>query len=70
MFQITKKVKLIEKKEFIIVAFNPEYKTFVVHIATLDINLENNMHLLKKTQIAHLEINKALTKVISKYIIL
>lgn len=37
MFLTIKRVELIGKKEFIIAAFNPDYKAFVVYIATLNI---------------------------------
>ena len=58
---------MIEKKEFAVIVFDPEYKNFIICIAILNINLNNNMYLLKKAQIAHLNVNKVFIKVFSKY---
>ena len=44
-----------------------EYKTFVIYVATFNVDLDNEVHLSKKAQIAHLKVNKASTKVSSKY---
>lgn len=49
IFSITRQVKLIEKKEFVEAALDPEHETFVVYIAILSINLDDKVHLLKKT---------------------
>ena len=35
-FSTTKRAKLVEKKEFAAVAFDPEYETFIVYIASLE----------------------------------
>ena len=52
---------------FAIAAFDLEHKVFMVHIAALSVNLGNEVHLLKKVQIAHLKADKAFIKVFSKY---
>ncbi len=63
----TRQVKLIGKKEFAAAALEPEYKVFVVHIAVLSINLGDEVHPSKKAQIAHLKVDKALSKLPSEY---
>ena len=40
----TRWVELIEKKEFAAIALNPEHKTFIIYVATLSINSDNEMH--------------------------
>ena len=67
VFSTTKQVKLIEKKEFVIAALNLEHKAFIVHIAALNIDIGDKIHLSKKAQIAHLKANEALFKVFSEY---
>ena len=62
-----KQVELKGKKEFAAAVFNLEYKIFVVYIAVLRVNSGDEMHPLRKAQIAHLKANKALIKVFSKY---
>lgn len=64
---MTREVKLIEKKEFAAAAFDFEYKVFVVHIATLSVDLANKVHPSKKTQIAYLKADKASIRMLSKY---
>ena len=54
-------------KEFAAVVLDTEYATFVVHIADLNIDSSDKVYPSKKTQIAHLKVNKALIKVLSKY---
>ena len=58
---------MIEKKEFAAAALDPGRGTFVVYIATLNVNSGNKVYLLKKAQIAHLKADKASSKVPSKY---
>ena len=58
---------LIGKKEFVAAALDLEYKTFVIYIAALNLNLGDEMHPLKRAQIAHLKVNKAPTKISSEY---
>ena len=67
VFSIIKRVKLIKKKKFAIVALNSEYKIFIVYIATFSLNLGDKMHPLIKAQIAYLKVDKAFTKVSRKY---
>lgn len=69
MFLTTKRVNLIGKKEFVATVFDPDHKAFVVHIAILNINFNVGtikLHLLNKTQIAHLKVNEILIKIFSK----
>lgn len=70
VFSTTKKVKQMERKEFVAVAPDPEHEIFVVYVAALNISfdLDDKIHLLRKTKIAHLEANKALTRISSEYI--
>ena len=58
---------LIEKKEFATIALDLKYETFIVHVATLSVDLGNKMYLSKRAQIAYLKIDKAFTKILSKY---
>ncbi len=67
IFLITKKVELTGKKEFAVAALDSEYKAFVVYIVAFNINSGNEIHLLKRAQITHLKMDKAPTKVLSKY---
>ena len=55
------------KKQFVVAAFHLEPKTFVVHVATLNVDLDDKMHPSRRAQIAHLKADEALTKVSSKY---
>ncbi len=52
---IIKRVELIRKKEFAIAALHLEYKAFVIHVATLNVDSVDKMHPLKKAQIAYLK---------------
>ncbi len=63
----TRQVELIGKKEFTIAVLDPEYKTFIVYVADLSINLGNEVHPSKKAQIAHIKVDEALSKVPSKH---
>ncbi len=63
----TRRVELIEKKEFAVAALDPEHEAFVVHITVLSVDSDNKVHPSKGAQIAHLKANKATTKVSSKY---
>lgn len=58
-----KKVELIEKKIFAAGILDPEHEVFIVYVATLSINLDNEIHPSNKTPIAHLEADKAPIKV-------
>ncbi len=40
IFLIIKKVKLIGKKEFAIAIFDPNHKTFIIHIFALNISYD------------------------------
>ncbi len=63
----TRRVELIEKKEFAAAALDPEYEAFVVHVAALSMYSGDEVHPSKKAQIAHLKADGAPTKVPSKY---
>ncbi len=63
----TRRVELIEKKEFAAAALNPEHEAFVVHIAALSIDPGDEVHPLRRAQIVHLKADEAPTKVLSKY---
>ncbi len=64
----TKKIELIRKKKFAIIAFDPDHEAFVVHIVALNIGLDDEIYPSKRAQIAHLKVDKAPTKVSIKYI--
>ena len=63
----TKRIELIRKKEFAAAVLNPDRKFFVVHVAALSVDPGDEVHVLKKAQIAHLKADEAPTKVLSKY---
>ena len=67
MLSTTRQVELIGKKEFVVAIFDPRYKAFIVYIATLSTNWDNEVHPSKKPQISHLKAAEALTKVFGKY---
>ena len=58
---------MIGKKEFAPAVFDPKYKAFVIHIATLSLNSGDEMHPSNKAQIAHLKVDKSFIEVSSKY---
>ncbi len=64
-----KKVQLIEKKVFATAAFDLEYKAYIIYIVAFNItsNIGNKMHLLRRAQIAQLQVDKVLIKVFSEY---
>ena len=63
----TRQVELIGKKKFPATALDLEYENFVVNVAALSVNLGDEVHLLRSAQIAHLKVNKAFSKIPSKY---
>ena len=63
-----RQVELIEKKKFATATLDLKYKPFIVYIAVFNINLGNEMYSLKKSLIAFLKADKALIKVLSKYV--
>ncbi len=63
----TRRVKLIRKKEFAVVALDLEHEAFVVHIAALSVDSGDEMHPSRRAQIAHLKADEAPTKVLSEY---
>ena len=58
---------MIGKKEFAAVAFDPKYKTFVVYVVALNVDLGDEVHLLRRVKVAYLKVDEAPTKVSSKY---
>ena len=54
-------------KEFTVAALDPEYETFVIHIAALSLDPGDEVHPSRKAQIAHLKADGVFTKVLSKY---
>ena len=70
----TRRVELVGKKEFAAVAFNLEHETYVVFVASLSsiplMSLGStllNVHSSQRPQISGLIVEKALTKVSTKY---
>lgn len=55
VFFITKRVEVIEKKKFIIAAFDLNYKVFIIYVSVLNINfnINNKIYPLEIAQIAH-----------------
>ena len=47
---------------FAAVTLKPEHETFIVHVAALSVDLDDEVHLLKTAQITHLKADKALLK--------
>ena len=45
-----------------------QYKVFAIYVAALSIHPNDEVHLLKRAQIAHLKANKVFIKVFSEYI--
>ncbi len=60
-------VELIRKKDFTIPAFNLGHEAFVVHIATVNVNLDDEVYPSRRAQIAHLKADEAPSKVSSEY---
>ncbi len=63
----TKQVELIGKKKFAVAALDPEHEAFVVHVAALSVDSGDEVHPLRKAQIAHLKADEVPTKIPSKY---
>ena len=74
-FLTTKRIKLVSKKEFVAVAFNSEYETYVVYVGLVSSNalpssflLKLNVYPFRRPQIYGLIAEKAPTKVPAKYL--
>ncbi len=63
----TRRVELIRKKEFAVVALDPEYEAFIVHVAALSVDLRDEVHPSRRAQIAYLKADVASIKVPSEY---
>lgn len=61
----TKQIELIEKKEFITIAFDLSDDTFIVHVIL--IASSNPIYPSHQAQITSLKVNKVLTAILSKY---
>ena len=65
---ITKRVELVEKKEFATATFNPGYEIFVVHIVSLENpSQKSDVHPSCRAQIAALVANEAPTLISTEY---
>ena len=64
----TKPVEVIKKEEFAIVVFDLNHEAFVIHITTSNVDSSNEVQLLKKSQIAHLKVDKTFNKFPSEYV--
>lgn len=64
-----RKIKLIEKKKFIIAILYSDYKTFVVYIAIRNISLHiiDKIHSSSKAQIVYLKADEISIEIPSKY---
>ncbi len=58
---------LIEKKKFAVVAPDPKHKLFIVYMATLNIDSDDEINPSKKAQIAYLKADEAPSKLSNKY---
>ena len=63
---ITKRVQIIDKKDFIIVALDADSETFVMHVAIRE-REEMSVYFKRQAQVGALLFNKALTKVLAEY---
>ena len=73
MFYITKKilstikrVKSTKKKKFLVIAFNSDYMTFIVYLATFNISsdFDVEVYTLKKAQIIYSKVDKTFINII------
>ncbi len=67
VFPTTRRIELIRKKEFVVVALDPEHEAFVVHVAALSVDLVDEIYPSRRAQIAHLKADEAPIKVSSEY---
>ncbi len=63
----TRRVELVGKKEFTVAALDLEHEAFVVHIAALSVDLGDELHPSRRSQLVHLKADEAPTKVSSEY---
>ncbi len=64
----TRRVELIEKKEFATPALDLEHEAFVVYVAALSVDSGDEVHPLRRAQIAHRKADEVPTKVPSEYV--
>ena len=69
VISITRRVELVDKKEFAAAALNLEHETYVVHVTSLCSTLLTslNVHPFRKPQISGLIVKEAPIKVLAKY---
>ncbi len=63
----TRQVELIKKKEFAAAAFDQEHEAFVIHVVAFSVDLGDEVHPLRRVQIAHLKVDEVPSKGPSKY---
>ncbi len=63
----TRQVESIGKKEFAIAALDLKYEAFIVHITAFSIDSGDEVHSLRRAQIAHLKADEAHIKILCKY---
>ncbi len=64
----TRQIKLMKKNKFTIAALNLKHEFFVVYVIALSVDSGDEVHHLRKAQIAHLKADEASSKVPSKYV--
>ena len=58
----------MEKKEFVVIVFDPQHKTFIIHIIFFSSTLLNaGVHPFHRPQVPGLIAKKAFTKILAKY---
>ncbi len=62
-----RRLELIGKKVFAAAALDPEHKTFVIHVAALNVDSGDEVHPSRRAQIVHLKADEVLSKVLSEY---
>ena len=65
----TRRIGLLEKKEFVATALDLEYETLIIHIMSLSsTSLDADIHLFYRPKISGLIVEDALTKVSNQYV--
>ncbi len=62
-----RRVELIGRKKFVAAALDQEHEAFVVHVAALSVDSDDEVHPSRRAQIAQLKADKAFTKIPSEY---
>ena len=73
--QLTRRIELVDKKEFAVAALDPEYETYLVHVGSVSSDtspsfspLKLNIHLFRRSQVSVLITEEAPTKVFAEYL--